>query len=522
MTKKTVEQNVAFGIDLGTTNSTAAFVGPDDVAQSIKNREGQLLTRSALFFEDSGEVLVGEAAFNAGTLEPDRLILRPKLMMDREDVVATHPDSLQGYTAPETSALIIKKVKDDSEAALERELAEVVITVPAAAGQTQRQNTVDAARIAGFVRVHLMPEPVAAYLGYAGSRLSETKETVAVVDIGGGTADIAVLSVAQEEIEVISLGGDAHLGGEDFDALPVSWLRELLPNDVEAEVVRDPSLLAMLIQAAVQAKHHLSVATSYRGHLHLPTHPTKFKLTRDEFEEMAAPLLERVRTTVLATANENGLTPAKVDKVVLAGGMTRMPAIETVVGACFPAAQLLTGCERDLVIAHGAARKHQMVLSEEGGESRALPSPTHSLKSISSSEIGVVAVDEKRLLAGETENDARVFSSIIPAGAELPAKRSKRYSLVSPAQIAVDIAIAECVGDHWTDIESVEFTGLQPGATADRIEVSFSLDSSGLLDVRAVDLATDAELKHQVSIRKALDDSQVACARRALCETRIA
>src|SRR5690348_11361786 len=433
------------GIDLGTTNSVVAVMEGSEV-KVIANQEGHRLTPSVVAFTDKGDRLVGELARRQAALNPRRTIYSIKRFMGRRhneveseeklvpykivggpsDLVKVEIDG-KTYTPPEISAMILRKLKEAAEAYLGHTVRKAVITVPAYFNDSQRQATIDAAAIAGFdteyeirgkdgkvvkQRMRIINEPTAAALAYALDKKKDEK--IAVFDLGGGTFDISILDVGEDGVfQVLSTNGDTHLGGDDFDQVLMDHIADQFKKDHGIDLRKDPMAMQRLKEAAERAKKDLSqsanadinlpfiTADANRNPLHLT-----MALTRTQFEKLTEHLFERCRGPVMKALTDAGLEPRDIDEVVMVGGMTRVPRVQTLVKEIF-GKEGHKGVNPDEVVAVGAAiQGHQLLLG---------------------SKADVVLLDVTPLSLG-IETMGGVMTTLIPRNTTVPTNRSEEHT----------------------------------------------------------------------------------------------
>ncbi|HOV43865.1 MAG TPA: Hsp70 family protein, partial [Syntrophothermus lipocalidus] len=316
------------GIDLGTTNSVIAVMEGNDVTV-ISNAEGERITPSVVGFAKNGERLVGRVAKRQAVTNPDRTVLSIKRHMGTDHRVKIDD---KNYTPQEISAMILQKLKTDAESYLGEPITKAVITVPAYFTDSQRQATKDAGTIAGLEVLRIINEPTAAALAYGLDK--EGTQTILVFDLGGGTFDVSILEIGDGVFEVKATSGNNRLGGDDFDERIIQYLVENFKKEYGVDLRNDKMAMQRLKEAAEKAKHELStlmttninipfITATSEGPLHLDTN-----LTRAKFEELTADLVEKTMGPTRQALQDAGLTPDKIDKVILVGGSTRIPAVQ--------------------------------------------------------------------------------------------------------------------------------------------------------------------------------------------------
>ena len=472
--------NRIIGIDLGTTNSCVAVVegGHPTI---IPNDRGERTTPSVVAFTDRGERLVGSAAKRQQAVNARRTIASIKRQMGAD----WHAD-IDGrrWTPQEISAQILRKLREDAEAYLGEAVTDAVITVPAYFNDIQRQATKDAGRIAGLNVRRIINEPTSAALAYGLSSVAPGAKSmkIMVYDLGGGTFDVSIIEIGDGVIEVLATSGDNHLGGDDFDERVTGHLLDEIKRECRVDLKRDPAAMGRLRDAAEQAKKELSGMED--AHIMLPYiaqrdgQPVHFEttLTRAKFNELTRDLVERTAVPVTNALRDAGLTPAELDRVLLVGGSTRIPAVQAKV-------RQLTGQEPsksinpDECVAMGAAVQGEIL----GGS-------------------GELAVRGDILLLDVTplslsiETVGGVATRLVERNSRLPIHHSQIFSTTAPFQRAVEIHVLQgerpMARDNRT-IGKFKLTGIEramPGVP--QIEVTFDIDANGILTVSARDLKT--------------------------------
>ncbi|NPV46572.1 MAG: molecular chaperone DnaK [Armatimonadetes bacterium] len=492
----------AIGIDLGTTNSCVAIVEAGEPTV-IVNADGGRTTPSVVHFAKSGERLVGQQAKRQAVLNPERTIASIKRKMGtRETVTIDGKD----YTPEQISALILSKLKADAEAYLGEEIKQAVITVPAYFDDTQRTATKHAGEIAGLEVLRIINEPTAAALAYgAQERDKRQKEaTILVYDLGGGTFDVSILDVEigkgeeRDYYEVLATSGDTHLGGDDFDERVIDYLADEFKKETGIDLRKDRQALQRLKDAAEKAKCELS--TTLQTNISLPfitnvegegPKHLEMTLTRAKLEELIGDLIERTAVSVEPAIREAGITKEKIDEVILVGGSTRIPAVQELVRR-LTGKEPKKGINPDEVVAVGAAIQ-AAVLTGAGAQD-------------------MVLVDVTPLTLGvETLGD--VFDVVIPRNTSIPTRQQRVYSTASDMQTTVEVHVLQGERPRASQNKSLgrfHLTGIPPAPRGmPQIEVTFDLDSNGILNVSARDKATGKEQKITITGSGALDENEV-------------
>ncbi|HPZ08205.1 MAG TPA: molecular chaperone DnaK [Candidatus Eremiobacteraeota bacterium] len=462
------------GIDLGTTNSVIAVMEAGKPVV-IPNTEGNRLTPSVVGFSKSGERLVGQLAKRQSVLNPEKTISSIKRRMGtREKVKIDGKD----YTPQEISAMILRKMVDDASSYLGEKITKAVITVPAYFDDSQRQATKDAGKIAGLEVLRIINEPTAASLAYGLDK--KKSETILVWDLGGGTFDVSILEVGDGLFEVKSTSGDTHLGGDDYDQRVVEYLAKEFKKDQAIDLKQDKQALQRLIEASEKAKCELSsmyettislpfITADQSGPKHL-----EMKLTRAKFEELTADLTERTTVSFRQALSDAGIAERDIDELILVGGSTRMPCIDNLV-------RKLTGKEPnkgvnpDEVVAVGAAIQAGVLAGEVKD---------------------VVLLDVTPLTLG-IETLGGVCTPLIKRNTTIPTRKSEIFTTAADGQTAVDVHVLQGERHMSRDNKTLgmfRLDGIPPAPRGiPQIEVTFDIDSNGIVNVTARDLATKRE-----------------------------
>ena len=463
------------GIDLGTTNSCVAFLENGE-ATVIPNAEGSRTTPSVVAFSKDGERIVGSAAKRQAVTNSARTVFSIKREMGTDN--RTKIDG-KSYTPQEISAIILQKLKLDAEAYLGESVTDAVITVPAYFSDSQRQATKDAGRIAGLDVLRIINEPTAAAMAYGMDKGGAQR--IMVYDLGGGTFDVSVLDINNEVIEVLATAGNNRLGGDDFDNCVVSWLLEEFRRQEKIDLSTDTAAMGRIREAAEKAKIELSAAltttvslpflySDRNGAKHLET-----TLTRAKFDELTAHLVKATMGPVEQALRDAGLKPGDLNRVLLVGGSTRIPAVQAAVKS-------ITGREpsRDInpdeCVAMGAALQGGVMQGEVKG---------------------LLLLDVTPLSLGiETMGD--VFSRIIERNTIVPVQRSQVFTTAANFQTSVDIHVLQGereIASCNKTLGKFRLSGIRRALRGvPQIEVTFSIDANGIVNVSAKDLGTG---KHQ-------------------------
>ncbi len=502
------------GIDLGTTNSCVAVV---DVStpQVIPNREGSRTTPSVVGFTEDAERLVGQIAKRQAITNPFNTIFAIKRLIGRkfvhdevnhakkvlpyQIVEASNGDVKvkirdREYSPEEISAFILMEGKSFAEEFLEEEITEAIITVPAHFNDAQRQATRDAGKIAGLEVLRIINEPTAAALAYGLD--SKGNKNIVVYDLGGGTFDVSVLKLEEGLFEVLSTSGDTYLGGEDFDKRITDWLIESFLKDTQIDLREDRMALQRLKEASEKAKCELSVADESRITLPFisaddtgPKHLNKV-LSRSDFESMVEDLIERTIHPVEDALSEAGLDPDQIDEVILVGGQTRMPKVVDAVRAVFKK-DPNRNINPDEVVGIGAAI--------QGGIMRG------DIKDM-------ILLDVTPLSLG-VETNGGLFTKIIERNSTIPTKNSMIFTTVSDNQTKVQVHVLQGEREFAKENKSLgkfDLVGIPPAPRGvPQVEVTFSIDSNGIVNVTAVDMATGQSTGVQINPAGGLSKDEI-------------
>lgn len=501
------------GIDLGTTNSAmSVFEGGE--AKIIANKEGKNTTPSIVAFTDKGEILVGESAKRQAITNPEKTIYSIKRIMglmfdedkakeaqkrlpykivDRNGACAIEISG-KVYTPQEISAKILMKLKEDAEAYLGESISEAVITVPAYFNDSQRKATKEAGTIAGLNVLRIINEPTSAALAYGLDK--KTAEKIVVYDLGGGTFDVTVLETGDNVVEVLATGGDAFLGGDDFDNRIIDWAAKEFKDESGIDIKNDVMALQRLKDAAENAKKELSSASETEINLPFitadasgPKHLVK-KISRAKFESLIDDLIEQTITKIDSVIKDSNLSKGDISEVVMVGGSTRIPKVQERVKD-FTSKELNKSVNPDEVVAIGAAIQGGVLKGDVKD---------------------VLLLDVTPLSLG-IETLGGVMTKVIERGITIPTKKAQVFSTAEDNQPAVSIHVLQGERELAKDNKSLgkfDLTGI-PSAPrgVPQIEVTFDIDANGILTVSAKDKATGKSQEIKITGSSGLSDSEI-------------
>lgn len=501
------------GIDLGTTNSVVAVMeGGQPVV--IANAEGARTTPSVVAYVKTGDRLVGQIAKRQGVMNPENTFYSVKrfigrkfdeinneskqvayqVVQDGSNVKISSSAVGKTFAPEEISAQVLRKLVDDASKYLGEKVTQAVITVPAYFNDSQRQATKDAGKIAGIEVLRIVNEPTAAALAYGLDK--KTEETILVFDLGGGTFDVSLLEVGDGVVEVKATSGDTHLGGDDFDKKIVDWIADQFQRSEGIDLRRDKQALQRLTEAAEKAKIELSSSTQTTLNLPFITATAEgpkhldLTLTRQQFEQLCADLIDRCRVPVEQALRDAKLNPSDIDEVVLVGGSTRIPAVQEMVRRITGKAPNMT-VNPDEVVAIGAAVQAGV---------------------LSGDVTDVLLLDVTPLSLG-LETLGGVMTRIIPRNTTIPVRKSEVFSTAADGQTNVEVHVLQGEREMTKDNKSLGTFRLDGIPAAPRgvpqIEVTFDIDANGILSVSAKDRGTGKEQAISITGASTLDETEV-------------
>ena len=484
------------GIDLGTTNSCVATL-EGGKATVIPNSEGSRTTPSVVAFTKDGDRLVGITAKRQAVTNPERTIMSVKREMGTDWKQKIGDDE---FTPQEISAYVLQKLKADAEAYLGQEVTQAVITCPAYFSDAQRKATRDAGRIAGLEVLRIINEPTAAALAYGVDK--DDDQTILVYDLGGGTFDVSILEIYlvddQPQIEVKATSGDNRLGGDDFDDVVIEWILSEFKKNTGIDLSGDMQAMSRLREAAEKAKIELSGTGTTQINLPFitmrdgqPEH-LDLSLSRSKFEELIANLIERTMAPTRQAMKDAGVSKGEVDKVILVGRSTRVPAVQTAIEQEVGKAPF-KGINPDEAVAVGAALQAGIIVGDEG-------------------VTDVLLLDVTPLTLG-IETLGGVTTMMIERNTTIPSRRSEVFSTASDNQPAVEVHVLQGEREFSKDNTTLgrfHLMGIPPAPRGiPQIEVTFDIDANGIVNVSAKDLGTGTEQSIKIESQTSLSEDEI-------------
>ena len=484
------------GIDLGTTNSCVATLEGGQ-AVVIANSEGSRTTPSVVAFSKDGERLVGVTAKRQAVTNSERTILSVKREMGTD---WTQKIDENEYTPQEVSAFVLQKLKTDAESYLGREVTQAVITCPAYFTDAQRKATQDAGRIAGLEVLRIINEPTAAALAYGVDK--DEDQTILVYDLGGGTFDVSVLEIyqvdGQPQIEVKATSGDNRLGGDDFDHVIVNWITTEYKKSSGIDLTKDMQAMSRLREAAEKAKIELSGTSMSQINLPFitmrdgqPEH-LDMSLSRAKFEDLISDLVERTMSPTRSAMKDAGIGKGDVDKVILVGGSTRVPAVQAAIESEVGKSPF-KGINPDEAVALGAALQAGIIVGDEG-------------------VTDVLLLDVTPLTLG-IETLGGIMTTMIERNTTIPSRRSETFSTAADNQPAVEVHVLQGEREFAKDnitLGRFHLMGIPPAPRGlPQIEVTFDIDANGIVNVSAKDLGTGTEQSIKIESQTSLSEEEI-------------
>lgn len=501
----------AVGIDLGTTYSSVAIVNDHGEPEIIPNDQSERLTSSAVFFDEES-IVVGQTAKDAAVANPDQTVMFVKRQMGNPSWYFSYDQ--QRHSPADVSALILAKLKKDAETYLGRPLPYAVITVPAYFDDDRRRATIAAGEMAGFKVLDLLNEPTGAAIAFGVDR-SHQDETVLVYDLGGGTFDVTVMRVEGKEIKIIATDGDHQLGGKDFDDALMRFAVEHFRTEHGFDPTTDPFVTGELRANAEKAKRELSKRSKTILMLRSQGKVSRIELIREQFEALIKPKLDTTLTLIRSVLKDARLQPGQIDRILLVGGSTRVPAVATVLAEFFgkpPDASI----NPDEAVALGAAlMAAKKVVDLAPGE--VAPQVAEKVGGLEITDVTSHSLGIEAFVPGTQQ---RINSILIPRNSPIPVEVSKEFITTMPGQTAIKVTIYQ--GEFQdpalcNPIGEFTLSGLPTNrAAGQKVRVTIACGSNGVVDVTALDIETGKQTATAVSYKTGQSPQQVSAKKRWL------
>lgn len=480
------------GIDLGTTNSAVAYINEHGSAEIVPNSEGERTTPSVILMEGS-KAIVGEVAKEASISQVDETIQFVKRQIGNPSFQIPIPGMDKMLTAEEASAIILKKLVQDAEEELGEDITEVVITVPAYFDDAKRLATIEAAEMIGLKVLKIINEPTAAALAYYHLDQDKPNQNIAVYDLGGGTFDISIVNIQDNQIQVLATDGDSNLGGFDFDNYIIDYVINEFEADTGHDLYDDDEALQMLRENAERCKKSLTRRDKYTIRVSAFGERKSYDITRELFNDLITALLDQTKIVMDATVTEAGLSWEEIDKILLVGGSTRVPRVAEMIEE-LTGIKASTELNPDEVVALGAAVQASII--DEDEETTA-SEPSVVIKDVNSHSLGVVTFNRS---SQEYRN-----TIILHRNTVIPASATEGFLTVRDNQTALNIQITEGEDEdpEYVNIIGESSVKLPEGLPEDSpIEMTISYDKNGIVHLLARELSTNQELGEMVIERK--------------------
>lgn len=486
----------AVGIDLGTTYSSVAIVNGNGTAEIVPNTESERLTPSVVFFDDD-VIIVGQDAKDAAGKFPDQVVMFVKRQMGNPNWYYTHEE--HKYTSSDISAIVLTKLKKDAEAYLGRDLPYAVITVPAYFDDDRRRATINAGEQAGFKVLDVLNEPTAAAIAFGVDR-STKAENVLIYDLGGGTFDVTIIKINGKDIKILATDGDHQLGGKDLDDAILRYMVQVFQQEHGLDPTLDPFIAGDLRAQAEKTKRELSKRTKSLMIVRAEGMESKIEIERTKFESLIKPKVETTLSLVRSTLKDAKLTPAEIDRVLLIGGSTRVPAVREALASFFgkdPDASV----NPDEAVALGAA----LFAAKKAIKETPLEVPAPVVEKVGGLQITDVTSHSIGIEAIVPGSNQRINSILIQRNSPIPAEVSKEFVTTMQGQTGIRVNIYQ--GEFpdpamCNPVGEFVLTGLPPNrAPGRKIRVSISCNASGVINVAALDIETGQQTATEVSYK---------------------